>query len=147
MLTYQVLELPLRNRINLSAFKKLWTVRFVTGFTLITDPSSTASGFRKGVCGLGPSPFILFPWWLENIVSSVFMECETLLGKVILVDVLILKSTGVVMELGNLFSPIDAHCGQKQPGHFNEILKTKAHLAKYLKEKCYSDPNQQCSFK
>ena len=32
---------------------------------------------------------------------------------------------------------------QKQPGNFEEILKAKASLGKYLREKCYAEHYQQ----
>ena len=43
--------------------------------------------------------------------------------------------------------PINAHSGQNQPDNFDEIFLLKAWLAKYLKEKCWSEHYQQLSFK
>ena len=42
---------------------------------------------------------------------------------------------------------IPANGDQEQPGIFCEILLAKTKMPKYLKKKCYSNHNQQLSFK
>ena len=43
--------------------------------------------------------------------------------------------------------PIYAHSVQNQPDIFDRIFQALSRLAKYLKEKCSSEHNQQLSFK
>ena len=43
--------------------------------------------------------------------------------------------------------PVNAYSSQKQLDNFGEILKLKANLGKYLKEKRQSEHYQQLSFK
>ena len=56
-----------------------------------------------------------------------------------------LEKTGEGMPFEVL--PINAHSGQNQPDNFEEIFQILAQLAKYLKEKCWSEHYQQLSFK
>ena len=51
-------------------------------------------------------------------------------------DILSLAISSDGKYLVRLAEPINAHRGQKQPDNFDEILKVKAKLGKYLKEKC-----------
>ena len=47
----------------------------------------------------------------------------------------------------NVFLPINAHSGQKQPGNFDEIFQAKVYVGKYLKDICELEHYQQLSYK
>ena len=51
------------------------------------------------------------------------------------------------MALVNTYDVMSCHSGQNQPDNFEEIFQVLAQLAKYLKEKSWSEHYQQLSFK